>query len=135
LTLDLLRGAPISSNVSILDGSETVSGFYVQFTLNNVTDPNEFPGFTFAIDAPSLVGYAGGALASISDPFVSPSTLFLNSLNPSDNANLQSGSLTAIPEPSTWALMLLGFAALGYAGFCRPRSAMSAKRRASTTNG
>jgi hypothetical protein len=25
-------------------------------------------------------------------------------------------SLTAVPEPSTWAMMLLGFAGLGYAG-------------------
>jgi PEP-CTERM motif len=27
----------------------------------------------------------------------------------------------AIPEPSTWAMMLLGFAGLGYAGFRRTR--------------
>jgi hypothetical protein len=43
MTLDLLRGAPISSNVSILEDSETVSGFYVQFTLNNVTGPDFSP--------------------------------------------------------------------------------------------
>jgi hypothetical protein len=24
---------------------------------------------------------------------------------------------SAVPEPSTWAMMLLGFAGLGYAGF------------------
>jgi hypothetical protein len=27
--------------------------------------------------------------------------------------------LTPVPEPSTWALMLIGFAGLGYAGFRR----------------
>ena len=27
----------------------------------------------------------------------------------------------AVPEPSTWAMMLLGFAGLGYAGFRRSR--------------
>jgi PEP-CTERM motif len=26
---------------------------------------------------------------------------------------------TAVPEPSTWAMMLLGFAGLGYAGYRR----------------
>jgi PEP-CTERM motif len=32
---------------------------------------------------------------------------------------------TAIPEPSTWAMMLLGFAGLGYAGFRKARSVRS----------
>ena len=32
-------------------------------------------------------------------------------------------SLTAVPEPSTWAMMLAGFAALGYAGLRRRRRA------------
>jgi PEP-CTERM motif len=32
-------------------------------------------------------------------------------------ALLDSPSLMAIPEPSTWAMMMLGFAGLGYAGF------------------
>jgi hypothetical protein len=27
----------------------------------------------------------------------------------------------SVPEPSTWAMMLLGFAGLGYAGFKRAR--------------
>jgi hypothetical protein len=30
---------------------------------------------------------------------------------------------SAIPEPSTWAMMLIGFAALGYAGYRRARAA------------
>ncbi len=30
-------------------------------------------------------------------------------------------SLRAVPEPSTWALMLLGFAGLGYAGYDRSK--------------
>jgi hypothetical protein len=31
------------------------------------------------------------------------------------------GGATAVPEPSTWAMLLLGFAGLGYAGFRRKR--------------
>ena len=30
---------------------------------------------------------------------------------------------SAIPEPSTWAMMLIGFAGLGYAGYRRARAA------------
>jgi PEP-CTERM motif len=40
-----------------------------------------------------------------------------------------SGTFTAagaIPEPSTWALMVVGFAGLGYAGFKRSRKAQLA---------
>ena len=31
----------------------------------------------------------------------------------------------AIPEPSTWAMMLLGFAGLGFAGYRKTRKAVS----------
>jgi hypothetical protein len=34
-------------------------------------------------------------------------------------------SLTAVPEPSTWAMMVVGFGLLGYAGFRRRRTAAS----------
>jgi hypothetical protein len=37
------------------------------------------------------------------------------------------GSITAVPEPSTWAMMLVGFAGLGYAGYRRTRVALSAQ--------
>jgi PEP-CTERM motif len=30
-----------------------------------------------------------------------------------------------VPEPSTWAMMLIGFAGLGYAGYRRSRKALS----------
>jgi hypothetical protein len=32
------------------------------------------------------------------------------------------GTLTAVPEPSTWAMMLIGFAGLGYAGYRKART-------------
>ena len=32
-----------------------------------------------------------------------------------------------VPEPSTWAMMLLGFAGLGFAGYCRTRKARPAR--------
>jgi PEP-CTERM motif len=37
------------------------------------------------------------------------------------------GSITAVPEPSTWAMMFVGFAGLGYAGYRRTRVVLSAQ--------
>ena len=37
----------------------------------------------------------------------------------------------AVPEPSTWAMMLLGFAGLGYAGYRRSPNAVRSVRRGS----
>ena len=41
-------------------------------------------------------------------------------------ALLDGVSLTAVPEPSTWAMMLVGFGGLGYAAFRRRRTALAA---------
>ena len=41
------------------------------------------------------------------------------------STDLQS-SFSGVPEPSTWALMLLGFAGLGYAGFRKAQSGRAA---------
>jgi threonine/homoserine/homoserine lactone efflux protein len=37
------------------------------------------------------------------------------------------GGTPTVPEPSTWAMMLLGFAGLGYAGYRRARAARRLK--------
>jgi hypothetical protein len=54
-----------------------------------------------------------------------PTNIFVNVAGESPNAGDQlildvtSGSTPTVPEPSTWALMLLGFAGLGFAGWRR----------------
>jgi hypothetical protein len=64
--------------------------------------------------AGSLVGYTGGPL-STETMMSGPSDVY--------SATLVSGSLTEgtgasfVPEPSTWAMMLLGFAGLGFLGY------------------
>jgi hypothetical protein len=69
--------------------------------------------------AGSLVGYTGGSLSTNTG---------VRSQSGAFGWGLTSGSLTEIavtpvPEPSTWAMMLLGFAGLGYAGLRRGEGA------------
>jgi hypothetical protein len=44
----------------------------------------------------------------------------------SSGAIFETGRMTPTPEPSTWAMMLLGFAGLGFAGYRKARGARAA---------
>jgi hypothetical protein len=55
----------------------------------------------------------GGATAVLLDPIVT-------------TGGDAPGGAAAVPEPSTWAMLLLGFAGLGYAGFRRSKRSISA---------
>jgi hypothetical protein len=66
----------------------------------------------------SLVGFTGGTITGQA-VVTSDLGIALFVVNPG-------GSITAaVPEPSTWAMMLVGFAGLGYAGWRRSRKAAS----------
>jgi hypothetical protein len=90
VAVDLTFGAPVNSNVTFLDGTLTVPGSVLQFTLNNVTGPNFYPGFTMGLEVTTLVGYGGGNIFG---------TLFLNSNDLSQTTNLVQGSLAPVPGP------------------------------------
>jgi hypothetical protein len=70
-----------------------------------------------AVDPPDPIGAPGGDGPGGSptgpvDPIGTPGA---------PGGDPPGGSPTAVPEPSTWAMLLLGFAGLGYAGFRRSR--------------
>jgi len=50
----------------------------------------------------------------------SPNTLYFTA-GPDGESHGLFGALTVVPEPSTWAMMLLGFAGLGFLGYRRAR--------------
>jgi phospholipase/lecithinase/hemolysin len=89
------------------------------YGLTNVTDPCWTGGTT---------GYAGGgSLCS------SPGTyMFWDAVHPTAAANeivAEAAFQAVIPEPSTWAMMLIGLAGLGLAGARRARSNSGGERR------
>jgi hypothetical protein len=65
---------------------------------------------------PGLIGFDEGSSHPLPSGFD-----FINFQAVTGNVLITSISGSPIPEPSTWAMMLLGFAGLGYVGFRRTR--------------
>ncbi len=116
-----------------LDLATMDSGLYV-YTLdaydlirNAVNDPALY-GFTDVTDpcwTGDATGYAGGGTVCSS-----PGTyLFWDAVHPSALANTyvaEAAYRALVPEPSTWAMMLIGLAGLGLAGGRRARASAAA---------
>jgi hypothetical protein len=115
LTSNLLEGAvssvTLSTFVSPTDG---------------VSPPNGTP-----LDTATFTGLGTETLSTADNPGAGPYSLqevFVIHATGAGNTNLSIDLTTSvIPETSTWVMMLLGFAGLGYAGFrkARARSAIS----------
>jgi hypothetical protein len=60
----------------------------------------------------------GGSLLSISGPFANEQLFAIfgpqAALTPAASLNLQT-AVAAVPEPATWAMILMGFGAIGFA--------------------
>jgi hypothetical protein len=105
--------------------------YIVTFLYDNVF----FPGGTPYVDDNGILFSAGGYDYNLYSD--GPATYYLSSKNPAgDYATGQAvafgdpvltGSITGAPEPSTWALMLLGFAGLGLAGLRKARRSDAAR--------
>jgi hypothetical protein len=111
----LLLSEPISADVTRIAGTGEAGGGLVQtFTSPG---PEHYPFIVLGFLTPSLVGYDGGPLASAAMPQGGGESAYIAAPGVG-GVGLASGTLT-VPEPSTWAMMLLGFAGLGYAGYRR----------------
>ena len=82
-----------------------------------------YPGVQYEIDMEASVYTNGlnGLIGATLDPDVSTDTAGYSILF-GDGIGNGTGVPTA-PEPSTWAMLLIGFATLGFAGYRRSRAA------------
>ena len=103
--------------------SDTIfgSGGALTITVSNVT-PGESETFSSNVIAPGLIS-AFNRSAALSFTDVTPSAgIFLGTLR-SFRADVSGDfSAAAVPEASTWAMMLLGFSGLGYAAYRRAKT-------------
>ena len=94
--------------------------------VNAVFDVNVGQIFEVALEAQGS-GTNGASYSVTADPEISilPDFLAENpGLSLEFSANItQPGSVDSVPEPSTWALLTLGFAALAFASHRRPSQA------------
>jgi hypothetical protein len=127
LTIDNTLGTVVDSNLTISGDAAIPSPD--SFTSILAAKPIAYNGglfdlnvedgsgniFSSGLTAPTLVGFTGGAFCSDQTSNICGSALEDFS-NGSSLHDLQSGTLTltaAVPEPSTWAMMILGFCGLG----------------------
>jgi PEP-CTERM motif len=132
LTIDPSTGAvgpedvtvPNPPNTTGLDFTNLTSSMLGSGSTWDITLNQGATGFSLLLILPetTLVGYAGGTIEEVD--------LYQTATGPEggllctsgDCGALTASASTPVPEPSTWAMMPLGFAFLGYARYRRTRS-------------
>jgi choice-of-anchor C domain-containing protein len=100
-------GPPATKSVDVSIGSAIDDNFMYTIGTNTHTDMMyTMESLTFTAGATNTLSFASQDSASDFGPVIG-------------------GVSIAIPEPATWAMMLLGFAGLGFAGYRKARPALS----------
>jgi PEP-CTERM motif len=105
--LQMLKAATTDLTIEAIDGTTLVQSF-------------DLTGLKHDADLNFVLVATGGPLTEIS---------LLSTSGIKEAKHFEVSGVAAIPEPSTWAMMLLGFAGLGFAAYRkahRARSALSA---------
>jgi len=107
LTFDLTGYDPLTAIITGMWGADNAGAMF----LNGVATGNTVPGFNPLTSFTVNSGFVAGVnyLDFAVTDFGQPTALRVDDI--SGQASLLG---TAVPEPSTWAMMLLGFGAVGY---------------------
>jgi hypothetical protein len=119
-------GAPGFSYTQTAFGTTIVTATIFTWALFNLPAANYWIGFS-SQDSLAIPGYAGGPGELLTDDLPYPYTFVPRG----DSAGFTifggpAGPIPPVPETSTWAMMLLGFAGLGYAGYRKAREPRAA---------
>ena len=98
---------------------------------NGINDAGQIVGWSYLDSSYTLrdpTEWSGGSIVSLPGG-ISPSSL-ASGINDAGQVVGQSSLSGSVPKSSTWAMMLLGFAGLRYAGYCRGITGDAAHRRA-----
>jgi hypothetical protein len=110
IDIDTLNGTFVSSNINVLGESPNYT------ILSDITLPDAFvltngitaPFSFLLLDGTSFIGFSGGSVdAEVF--FGCDASAHCSSASPDFSATL----VAAVPEPSTWAMMILGFVGVG----------------------
>jgi hypothetical protein len=118
LTLDAAKSVnPVSDNffLDVVFTAPGAGGTTFDATLTGMLNPGNGNG-TVTIDfTPATITYAGGSF------ILSVAELDLTKTNLSDpiTGTISNSITTAVPEPSTWAMMMLGFCGVGFMAYRR----------------
>jgi hypothetical protein len=112
---------PFSLTLTVFNATGTVSQSFttaVGQTLNQVGGGVGGSGIVFALDAPQQAILDAFLLNNLGTEVFAVSASLNNASGGLDV--IQAGKLTAaVPEPSTWAMLLLGFAGVGFMAYRR----------------
>jgi PEP-CTERM motif len=111
LTFDVSGTPSLTDAFAVFAGTTTGTGMEdLSEVLSN--------GVSLTLNAPGATSAMFSAIGSLS--VVKDQSDFAGAAGSADSSILGNAfSVTAVPEPSTWAMMLLGFVGLGYAAFRR----------------
>jgi PEP-CTERM motif len=106
----------------VLDGTTVITLATSGDPSGTVASVSGLTGLSYQNISPGLMNDGGEWKVTLSDPFSFNSISFVPA-NGGDNANLGDYAFvnftTGVPEPSTWAMMVLGFCGLGFLAYRR----------------
>jgi hypothetical protein len=108
----------VTFNTAVGDSFSLDNSVFGSFTSTSITDTIAKIGGNSYVNSVYIVGdWTPGSGVNATGPDLASFTFSFTQTNVGAISNSASFSIGSAPEPSTWAMMLGGFAALGFVGF------------------